>query len=576
MPIIGAFMGGDLGQIAAGFGIADLTWVTSDGQNMEGATITLTGPQTYTFNTDSNGHVQGVMVVGEYIATVTHEGKYGGDSAKTIVIKNREVTSAIWFAQKKTGYTVVFTSPSGYSGVTYSISNGSGVVYSGDAWTTNMSFILDDFEEYTLSLTIFGDTLTHDFVVSGNVTIDLSNYFCRLIASNSAGLSVGSITYNGYSASSSGTVYVIKTGESRVVKFGCGSKYSGVSTSDVATFNDETVVPSSDSINLSLTAVGVVVTIISSGSLNVPISGTYHTLVIGGGGGGGNQYYYSGRKYVAGGGGGSGNVADSNLNLTAGAYTITIGSGGSAGSAGSASSFGTKLSASGGSSGGGAHTENGLGGAGGSGGGGGGYRYGSKGGAGSYGGGGGGGAVASSGKADGGSGGTYGGAGGSSVNYDDTSDYTPAGSGIRKSEEFYGGGKYDASGGSPGSNYRAGGGGGGGLSANGGRGGAGYGTAGASEGEAAGGGGGGGIAGGYGGDGGAYSPSATQINPGEGGYGYGAGGGGGGLYDNTAYKYKLGGGGGGGGLSSTKLNTDGSGENGGAGAKGAVRIQWVG
>lgn len=572
MPILGAFMGGDLGQIAAGFGIADLTWVTSDGQNMEGATITLTGPQTYTFNTDSNGRVREVMAVGEYIATVTHEGKYGGDSAKTIVIKNREVTSAIWFAQKKTGYTIVFTSPASYSGVAYSISNGSGVVYSGDAWTTNMSFILDDFEEYTLSLTIFGDTLTHDFVVNGNMTIDLSGYFCRLTASNSAGLSVGSITYNGYPASSSGTVYVIRTGESRVVKFGCSSKYSGVSTSDVATFNDETVTPSSDSINLSLTAVGVVVTITSSGSLQVPISGTYHTLVIGGGGGGANQYYDSGKKYVAGGGGGGGNVADSNLSLTAGSFTITIGSGGSAGSAGSASSFGSKLSASGGGAG---DNSSGKGGSGGSGGGGGGYRYGGVGGNGSYGGGGGGGAIASTGTKEGGTGGTYGGAGGSSVNYDDTSDYTPAGSGVTTNEEFYGGKLYGNSG-SKGSYYRAGGGGGGGRGASGGRGGNGYNTAGASEGEAGGGGGGGGVAGGSGGRGGDYSPSSSQINPGYGGYGYGAGGGGGGLYDRTSYIYKLGGGGGGGGLSSTKLNTDGSEKNGGAGAKGAVRIQWVG
>lgn len=578
MPMMGAFLGGKGSSIASGYSMLDLTWITNDGQNMANVQITLTGPQNYTVTTDANGHVLATVVVGTYVAHVNYSGNYTGAEDKTVMANNREVTTVIWLAQRIVKYNVTFKSPSDFSSVTYNISGETGQKYSGTSWTKNMSFSLEDYDSYTLTLTIFGDTISHDFVVNSDMTIDLSSYFCAVTVTNPTGLSVSSPQYNGYSVSFPGTFYVLRTSSSRTIKATCASKYSGESTVALATFSNKTITPSSGSVSVELTAVGAVVTITSAGTLTIPVSAKYHILLIGGGAGGGRGDANSSMSAPAD-GGNSGQVIDEpSYSVGMGSYKIVIGAGGagatpdSSSTAGGATSFGTLLSASGGS-------PNSGGGAGG--GGGGGYRGSNKGIAGLYSGGGGcgGGSRADPSKV-GGAGGPYGGSGGGRSA---SNRYEPVaggnGTAVSSGSIYYGdSASSPATGGSAGagtsSSACGGSGGGGGRGANGGKGGD-YGS----------GGGGGGIAGGNGGDGGSNGSRTTAV-VGKGGTGYGAGGGGGSCgYSGSSTTF--GGGGGAGGLGTTKVAGDGTNtfawnssgsyyySTGGDGAPGAIRIQWV-
>lgn len=548
MPIIGAYMGGNTSPIAAGYGLFKGQWLTSDGLNIDSAIINLSGPENISLNVDQNGYVSKVLKAGTYNATVTHGGEYSGDEPKTFVVPNRDEIIVTWFASRKYKVSVVVSSPFSSQSVAYTVKNDSDeVIYSGSSWSSSMTFQLYS-GSYTLSITYAGDTMTYAFDVgNSDKSIDITDRFCKISIIQPIPSLVLSITYNGVSMGMVNEFYVIKADSSRTISYSGIPSYNGLSSSAVATVSSSNIVPSSDSISLSPTAVGTVLTLSSAGTLKVPLSGKYHVLVIGGGGGGGNSY-----------GGGSGEVADDTLQLTASeSYAIEIGSGGTGGNnstpgAGGATSFGTLLSASGGSE--------GTGGSGGGGSAGGGGGTGNA-----YGGGGGAGKNTNSGSSSGGTGVTANGGSGGSRDVSPT----VGGAGISETNSFYAG---DATGGGR-AGSRGGGGGGGGRGATGGKGGSGsssYAWA------CGGGGGGGGVAGGNGGAGGAGSTSSSKFNPGMGGIGLGAGGGGApGRVSGSSGT--TGGGGGGGGLGTGTYASNGGTSRfvGGKGGKGGVRIQWV-
>ncbi len=106
-------------------------------------------------------------------------------------------------------------------------------------------------------------------------------------------------------------------------------------------------------------------TFTSSGTLNVTKAGPAQVLVVGGGGGGGG-----GLSYGGGGGGGGAAVYNSNINLSAGSITVTVGAGGAGGAPGNGGNGGSSslvgyLSAVGGGGGGAIRTAGRTGGCGG-------------------------------------------------------------------------------------------------------------------------------------------------------------------------------------------------------------------
>ncbi len=554
MPFVGAFLGGTGGAIPAGYGELNLSWVTSDGENLTPTTFILSGPENITISANQNGFASKIVKSGDYLVSVEHAGEYLGDSPKNITVPNRESVGAVWFASRKYKRTIVFLSPINSSSTSYSLNDEDGeVLHSGSSWSASMQFQLYT-GSYTLTLNYANDSVTIPFdVVDEDKTIELAEWFCKVTINQPiAGVTL-SISYNGYSMGAVSSFYVLKTTETRTIIYSGIPNYTGVSSSKIATVPDSSVIPSGESLTISPVATGSIVTISSSsgGPLYVPIEGDYHVLVIGGGAGGSTSY-----------GGGSGRAVDEILHLSHAEYPITIGAGGAGQSGngtspagGGASSFGTLLSASGGS------TD----GSGGAGGGGAASRAGGTGD--NFGGGGG--------AAGNGSTNTY--AGGTGVTADGghggAKEVSAANgeTGVTSSDSFYG---TDSAGGGSYGSGRGGGGGGGGLNARGGAGGSGSTSY---SWRTGGGGGGGGVAGGTGGAGGAGAAYNT-FNGGKGGYGYGAGGGGSGGSTNQSSNGSTGGGGGGGGLASVFLSSNGGTSRwiGGSGARGAVRIQWVG
>lgn len=539
--MVGAFMGGTSPTIPSGYGVVNITWVTSDGLNLNG-TVTLTGKQTYNVPLDSNGQAKVTVLSGNYEAKITHEGRYTGDGAKNITVGAREEKDVIWFGAAIPIQNVILSSPGSIPGATYTITNSKGEVeVSSTGWSSQISLQLYP-GTYSLSVSFAGTTVSKEFEVeNAPLTLDCSDLMCKVNVSTKASLS--SCTYNGVTvALTSGHFYVLRSNSSVTLSPDTSSvpSYSGVSSSKIMQISSASVTPSSSEITATLPAVGTIVLITDSGSLSIPVSGKYSIGVVGGGGGGSYGYNNSA------GGGGSGMMKIETHDLSQTTYAITIGAGGNGGTSGAggnggATSFGSVISANGGNAG-----SNGSGGGGGAGGGG----Y--NGGKGFFGGGGGG-------LSSGGSGGTFGGAGGKSRKKPGSDGTSASGrDDAFQSNKGYRGGSS--------SSYRYGGGGGGGLGAYGGNGGNGT-----SDSNPGGPGGGGGIAGGQGGQGGAGGYG------GYGGNGYGAGGGAGGSIYNSLER---GGGGGGGGYGSNRIASDG-GDNGssfgsgGAGAKGCIVIRWM-
>lgn len=516
------------------------------------------------------------------ILTVSVNGR--GDS---IVIDPEAFTPSI-------PYNVTFNCPVDFtSNTSWIISKDGTTLYSGTQWNQSMQQVLES-GTYILALTIMGCTANIEFVVNANMTLGLESYLSEIVLNNPTGLAIGSTKYNGYTAPSNDSFYVVKENTSRTLTFTCGSAYSGPSTSKLATFHSKSVTPSGTSHTVTLSATGIVVNLTTSGTLTVPVTAKFNILVSGGGAGA--SVNSSGSP-----GASSGFVAVGNYSVSAGGHAITVGEGGvgatvntsTIGGHGGASSFGSVVSAAGATSVAEYNTTTAYGG---SGGGGAGGRSKLTGGKGAFGGGGGAGGY-SSGSA--GAGGTHGGAGGTSsakAEYGGGYVYSNAGSDSPALDSILvtiwgssttgkGGASASARVSASSEEYAyyayAGGGGGGGPGGNGGAGG----SASAPTMFTAygGGGGGGGLFGGTGGAGGG------STSGGGGGLGYGAGGGGIGCRNNCSEYYNAGGGGGGG-IFSNALATAGGSQtirqsdcalstsyaSGGNGAPGIVIVQWTG
>lgn len=74
----------------AGYATVILQWNTWDGQNLSGATFTLTGPQIYTVNGNSTGYAVQTVQVGTYTISVTHAGSYQGDASKRLIAESTQ------------------------------------------------------------------------------------------------------------------------------------------------------------------------------------------------------------------------------------------------------------------------------------------------------------------------------------------------------------------------------------------------------------------------------------------------------------------------------------------------------
>lgn len=542
MAMVGAFLGGTKSIIPAGYGVVNVTWVPTDGQNLSNARVVLSGSNgTFEKTTESDGKTQFIVPSGSYTAEIYPEGDYLGISSKQIEVASRIEYDLLWVGIANPSYQVRFTSPQSFdTGVSFTIRKGEDVVESGNVWGQSQTFELKS-GTYVLSLSIYGDIIEYEFSVISDTEINLNDRFTRIVYSLSIQTPITS-TYNGYSVGTAQSYYVVSVSDSRtIVANSTIGNYSGMSSGPLLKIPSVSINPVGEEVAVNLKVSPNRLVLTSSGNLTVP-NGRYEIACIGGGGGGGHfRYNTSTLKGSGGGGGGYVEVGEYDLN---GTYKVTIGSGGSGGSAtsgnytldagsnGGTTSFGSILSANGGNGGGSG------GGAGGSGGGGG---ISANGGDASYGGGGGGNNY--------GDGGSYGGRGG------DRSTNALDGDTLTEDSIFYTEGEtYTSSGGS------GRGAGGGGYGANGGRGT----KAGTSSAYA--GGGGGGIALGTGG--------SAGTNGAGGGTGYGAGGGGGGRYTGTAgLSAYCGGGGGGYGrrISASRGNTS----SGGKGANGCVLIRYV-
>lgn len=553
MPVIvGAFMGGDTGSIAAGYAKLNLSFVTSDGKNMDGVVFSIVGATSTSVVSDANGNASLTLPVGSYTVTPSYNGTYEGAEAKTITLENETAYTLIWTASRPR-VQVNLVSPIETSYVaSYSITDNQGKVYyssENTTWTDRMSFLLYA-DQYILTLSIGGFTQSTTFNAVSDGDVDISSIFCTVQIAYPVSY-VFDVTYDGVPQGTTSTIHVLKGTSSKVISFSGGPRYGGLVDTAVLTLNDANVTPSSDTVTVSPTAVGSVIMLTESGTLDVPVDGSFRILAIGGGSQGGNV---SSGSYGGSLGGSSGRVVDTITDVTTGSYKITIGTGGvpssGSGTSPTATSFGTLVSASPGSfSGGGA--------------------------------GGGGGSSSSAGKGLDFGGGGSGGSGNSGYGTGVTANGGSIGENKAKdgsngvpisSDAFLGVSNLAANGGTGGTNYNnstylGGGGGGGGKGAKGGNG-----SSTTAEYHYGGGGGGGGIAGGDGGNG-------STGNGGKGGYGYGAGGGGGNFRSSSNW---YGAGGGGGGFLKIKLAGDGDYKSstsstayGGRGANGAIRIQMV-
>lgn len=592
MPIVGAFMGGGISTVPAGSSQVILQWYTNDGANLKCTFSLVSSSKTYNIASDDHGYAEAIVDSGEYTVSVSHGGKYEGDKPVVRTFSSTE------------SYNVIFRGLAYASGILISNnlnfsthftikSSDDSVVQSGILQTANTSIGVSA-GTYSLELDLYGDTRTiSDIdVISGNVAeIDLTGFFCEIVFN---GITPTNRVYLIHNSNSiympNKKIQIFRDSAIKTFGFEDKSVYSGLRTDKLCSITDVSIAPQSESITVSPGITGNVILLTSSGSLGVPVKGTFNVIAIGGGGKGGGSskdianVTSGGKRYTgAAGGGGGGDVQDVVTEVPIGTYDVTIGLGATVPTVpGGISSFGQIVSASGGAN---ASTPSygGTNGAsGGSGGGGGGPDYntsynnqdtnGTVGGDATFGGGGGNSGCESEGfiKATGGAGGTHGGAGGGNLGggtSSTTNNRTPVSGSPGQippvGSIYYG---PTANGGASGRVERAGSGGGGGYGADGGAGGAMiYG----------GGGGGGGMAGGTGGAGGGIG--GTYGEPGRGGYGYGAGGGGGGR-NNTSFR--AGGGGGGGGYGSAIKADDGqiasetNASAGGNGADGCCIIQW--
>ena len=581
MVMVGAFPGGSGGKVPAGFGSIHLQWTTVDRLNISGASFTLVSADyNETVLAGEDGRAITVVPVGTYTISVNHSGDYDNDAPQNLIVESTQ-TYYVTFEgiMKSGGVEISNLEPN----AAYELIDSTGsILYSGSSLPSVLTLPIDP-GEYTLKLSLYGDTVSKSFTALASTVTKVStdDLYCKLNIVNSSPFTIKNLLYNGtYTLPLSSSIRVLISSSSKYISGDIVESYGNLKTDSVATFGNHYFTPSTATQTVTLTATGRRVFLTQSGTLIVPIASRFRIFAIGGGGaeGGGAPY--------AGGGGGGGHVAESTVSVSAGEYSITIGEGatqvpGSDPPAGGATSFGTLVSASGG----GSSYSDGAGGSGGSGGGssGGSSETGQnqsvrKGGSGDYAGGGGGGGSIYSGDLS--EHGPYGGAGGGGGIYTGLNT-SSAEAGVSLSDSFYGS-AVSPTAGSAGTGYGAGGGGGGGRGAKGGNGGNGYATTQSSinyqQRRYGGGGGGGGIAGGNGGNGGNYSESDSSLNPGKAGIGYGAGGGGRAMYYRNSSTYtgtRSGGGGGGGGLSSTQVATDGSGETSGNGGKGAIIIQWV-
>ena len=547
MPvIIGAFMGGDTGSIPAGYAKLNLSFVTSDGKNMDGVVFSIVGATSTSVVSDANGNASLTLPVGSYTVTPSYNGIYEGAEAKTITLENETAYTLIWTASRPRVQVHLISPIEASYTASYSIKDSQGVVYyssENTTWTNRMPFLLYA-DQYILTLTIGGFTQSTTFNAVSDGDVDISAIFCTIQITYPVSY-VFDVTYDGVAQGTRSTIHVLKGTSSKVMSFTGGPRYSGMVDTPLISINNVNVTPSSNSITVNPTGVGSVIMLTESGDLNVPVDGSFRILAVGGGSQGGNVP--SGSLY-GGIGGSSGRVVDTITTVPAGTYKVTIGTGGKrvSGASPTATSFGTLVSASPGSGNGG-----GAGGGGGST---------SRAGEGLDFGGGGSGGSTSSGYGTGvtANGGSFRDAGSDGVSI--------------ASDPFLEASNLSAKGGTGGSSYSSqylgGGGGGGGKGAKGGNG-----SSATNEKYYGGGGGGGGLAGGDGGNG-------STGSGGIGGYGYGAGGGGGGCYYNGTIMY--GAGGGGGGFLKVKLSGDGSRKTsqngnayGGDGANGAVRVQMV-
>lgn len=522
MGVYGAFYGAPVNAtIPAGYGVLDLFWTTSDGQNQQ-VTFNITGTQTTSVQSDANGQASVMLPVGNYTVVPIHTGEYNGDGSKSCTVRSKEHTTLLWSATVVNPVAVVFTSPRSLSdSSTYSVSKSGSVVASGSSWQSNMAFMLMP-GDYTLSLTDMGKTASYDFTVGANsVQIDLTDYlFGKLTVSGLIGTNRVGVQGTLFVDTSEKSVDIwLLRGSGYTISATCQSRYTSPTTDPYGTYTSQSVDVLSDTVAIQMTFIGTVLIFDSETPFVAPESTMYDVAVIGGGGGCSSFFY---------GGGGGGRIANEKISLNKGeSVPITIGEGGAIGNNGGTTSFGTYLSALGGDRGGVDYSRDG--GHGGSGGGA--ADTIAEGGDGEFGGGGGGGGGNSS---YAGQGGTFGGDGG----------YRSSSSSNRKGKNgtippvgsiFYGS---SATGGRSSSSTYGGGGGGG------------YGAAGGNGGSGGSGGGGGGARGGKGG------------NAGYSGTGYGAGGGSSGS-DGS-------GGGGGGGMGSSPASS-----NSASGYPGAVFIQMV-
>ena len=561
MVIINSYLGGT-GVVPTGYCQLDIIWSTEDGQNLNGATVSIVGAQTYTAVTDSSGNASVLVTAGNYTVTVTPlVGTYTHRTAQVVAESGTTKAVSIFGGIRD----VILMSSIVLDYPTWQIKDSLDHVAVSGTGVESYKIISIMDGTYTVEMTTFGVTGSKTVTVSEqSFIIDVSDMFANLTI-NTKNLKMN-LGLNGTTVATNTANPVVK-----VAKGGVGSwAVSGTVTeqflgSVIGTYNGgETIQPISSATTVYLTAYspGASHLITSTRTVAVPATGKYRIFAIGGGGG-----------TPGGGAGGGGYVTEGIYTVNAGNVTATIGAGGASsvtaqntgdhyGGSGGATSFGAVMSASGGNRGGyNQRKDNGTiyysAGSGAAGGGGSGKGYSStyssqstSPGSGNLCGGGGGGnngvrrasEMAQSGGGSSGEKGGNGGKGGSSNATTSTIDQKLAGTAGSSGIAFDGGTFFTDvaptfsntyTGGTAGGLGR-GGGGGGGWGAKGGN----------ANSSRTGGGGGGGIAGGDGGDAGQH------------GKGYGSGGGGDG--------------GGGGGL----FNVDFS-SLGGNGAPGAIIIQWV-
>ena len=341
MVIINAYLGAGSGSaIPVGKCQLDILWVPNDSQNLNNATVTITGTASYTARTDASGYASVLVNAGTYTVNVTPaSGSYKVTAVSNVVAESGTVKPVAVFGQGPRR--VTFRSgTSTISSASWSVKKGSTVVASGSGWTeTKTADLLDD--TYTFSVTAFGITKTQNFTSSAtNSVIDVSGCFTKVTISGASALTITS-TFAGTSVGTGRTQYCVR-GSTALAYTGTVSQK--IDNQVIATVSNPTFTPSAASVTVTLTVTGKPILITATKTVNIPVKANYKILVIGGGGGAGNDY-----ERAAGGHGGVYAVATKSV--AAGDYTVTIGAGGALRSAGGATSFGSVLSAAGGAAG---------------------------------------------------------------------------------------------------------------------------------------------------------------------------------------------------------------------------------